>query len=55
MVLESAGGVRGEMAGRECLFELEPEALDEANEDLDRVAQQWDAALVRLKTFAEKE
>ncbi|MEO7723416.1 MAG: metalloregulator ArsR/SmtB family transcription factor [Chthoniobacterales bacterium] len=53
-VLEGAGLVRGEMTGRECLFQIEPEPLDEAKEYLDRVAQQWDAALVRLKKFVEK-
>lgn len=53
-VLEGAGLVRGEMAGRECLFEIEPEPLDQAREYLDLVAQQWDAALVRLKNFVEK-
>ena len=53
-VLEGAGLVRGEMSGRECRFEIEPEPLDEAKEYLDRVAQQWDAALVRLKKLVEK-
>jgi len=54
-VLEGAGLVRGEMTGRECLFEIEPEPLDEAKDYLDRVAQQWEAALVRLKKFVEKD
>lgn len=53
-VLEGAGLVRGEISGRECLFEIEPEPLDEAKEYLDRVAQQWDAALARLKDFVEE-
>ena len=53
-VLEGAGLVRGEISGRECLFEIEPEPLDEARDYLDLVAQQWDAALVRLKAFVEK-
>jgi len=52
-VLEGAGLVRGEMTGRECLFQIEPEPLDEARDYLDLVAQQWDAALVRLKKFVE--
>ncbi len=54
-VLEGAGVVRGEMTGRECRFELEPEPLEELKGYLDLVAQQWDAALVRLKKFVEKE
>ncbi|MEO6970406.1 MAG: metalloregulator ArsR/SmtB family transcription factor [Chthoniobacterales bacterium] len=53
-VLEGAGLVRGEMAGRECLFEIEPEPLDRATEYLELVSQQWDAAFVRLKNFVEK-
>ncbi len=53
-VLEGAGLVRGEMSGRECRFEIEPEPLEEATEYLQRVSQQWDNALVRLKNFVEK-
>jgi DNA-binding transcriptional ArsR family regulator len=52
-VLEGAGLVRGETSGRECRFEIEPEPLDAAKDYLDLVAQQWDAALVRLKKFIE--
>jgi DNA-binding transcriptional ArsR family regulator len=52
-VLEAAGLVRGEAAGRHCLFELEPKALEEARNYLTLVAQQWDEALVRLKKFVE--
>ncbi len=53
-VLEGAGLVRGEMSGRECLFEMEPKPLQEVREYLALVARQWDAALVRLKDFVEK-
>ena len=53
-VLEGAGLVRGEAAGRECLFEIEPEPLEQATEYLELVARQWEAALVRLKKFVEK-
>ena len=53
-VLEEAGLVRGESIGRQCVFEIEPETLDEAKDYLDRVAQQWDAALARLQKFVEK-
>jgi DNA-binding transcriptional ArsR family regulator len=52
-VLEDAGLVRGEMAGRECLFELEPKPLEEVRNYLDLISKQWDAALVRLKKFVE--
>jgi DNA-binding transcriptional ArsR family regulator len=54
-VLEKAGVVRGEMAGRECLFELEAEPLEQVRDYLDLVSKQWDAALARLKAFVEAE
>jgi DNA-binding transcriptional ArsR family regulator len=54
-VLENAGLVRGEMSGRECLFEIEPKPLDEVRDYLERVSQRWDEALARLKTFVEKD
>jgi len=45
--------VRGEAAGRECLFEIEPKPLEEVRDYLERVSQQWNEALARLKTFVE--
>ena len=53
-VLENAGLVRGEMSGRKCLFEIESKSLEEVRDYLERVSQQWDEALARLKTFVEK-
>jgi DNA-binding transcriptional ArsR family regulator len=52
-VLESAGLVRGETAGRECLFELEPRPLEEIRDYLDLVSKEWDKALTRLRKFVE--
>ena len=52
-VLESAGLVRGESAGRECLFELDAKPLEDARDYLSQVASQWDDALARLKNFVE--
>jgi len=52
-VLESAGVVRSVRVGRESLFELEPQPLDDARKYLDRVSKQWDDALARLKSFVE--
>ena len=52
-VLESAGVVRSTRAGREALFELQPRSIDDARAYLDRISQQWDDALVRLKAFVE--
>ncbi len=54
-VLENAGLVRSELAGRECRFELEPKPLAEAKTYLERVGQEWEEALVRLKQFVEQE
>ena|SRR2546422_3361537 len=53
-VLQDAGLVRGVRRGRENLFELEPEPLDDARRVLDGISRQWDAALARLKSFVEK-
>jgi DNA-binding transcriptional ArsR family regulator len=52
-VLEGAGLVRGIRRGRESLFGLEPEPLAEARRALDRISEQWDQALQRLKTYVE--
>jgi DNA-binding transcriptional ArsR family regulator len=52
-VLEGAGMVRCSRAGRESLYELSPEPIDEIREYLDFVAQKWDHALNRLKQFVE--
>jgi len=53
-VLQDAGLVRGVRRGRENLFELEPQPLDEARCALDGISRQWDEALARLKSFVEK-
>ncbi|WP_224372134.1 ArsR/SmtB family transcription factor [Hyalangium versicolor] len=52
-VLAEAGLVRSERQGRESIWELEPQRLDEARRCLDRISQQWDAALGRLKALVE--
>src|SRR6266478_3411489 len=44
-ILEGAGVVQGERVGRESLFELRPEPLDELRHYLERVAGQWEDAL----------
>jgi DNA-binding transcriptional ArsR family regulator len=51
-VLQDAGAVSVARKGRETLFRLEPERLDEARTALDRAARQWDDALARLKAHA---
>lgn len=52
-VLESAGIVHAVRAGRESLFEFDPEPMVEMKEYLDLVSEQWDRALARLKSFVE--
>jgi DNA-binding transcriptional ArsR family regulator len=52
-VLEKAEIVQGVRTGRENLFVLDPEPMDELKKYLDRVSAQWDQALQRLKAFVE--
>jgi DNA-binding transcriptional ArsR family regulator len=53
-VLADAGLARSARLGRESIWELEPERLEEARRCLDRISAQWDAALGRLKAFVER-
>src|ERR1043165_8912000 len=53
-VLEDAGLVRSVRSGRESLFELDPEPLEEVKTYLELVSEQWDETLSRLKRFVEK-
>src|SRR5262249_16213980 len=52
-VLERVGIVDSGHAGRESLFEFDPTPIEEMREYLDFVSEQWDHALVRLKSFIE--
>jgi DNA-binding transcriptional ArsR family regulator len=52
-VLERVDIVHSVRRGRESLFELNPEPLEEIRTYLDRVSEQWDQALGRLKSFVE--
>jgi len=52
-VLAEAGLVQHVKAGRERLWEFEPSQLDEARRSLERIAQQWDVALGKLKAAVE--
>jgi DNA-binding transcriptional ArsR family regulator len=52
-VLEDAGVVRGLRVGRESQFALEPKAIDDVRDYLERVSKQWDDALARLKSLVE--
>ena len=52
-VLADAGLVKSHRAGRERIWEFEPKRLEEAHAMLERLSQQWDRALLRLKAFVE--
>jgi DNA-binding transcriptional ArsR family regulator len=52
-VLETARIVRSVRAGRESLFEFNPEPVEDLKHYLDFVSEQWDHALARLKSFVE--
>jgi DNA-binding transcriptional ArsR family regulator len=53
--LEEAGLARSSRVGRERIWELRTERLSEARRHLDRISQDWDAALERLRAFVEKQ
>jgi|SRR5512132_891231 DNA-binding transcriptional ArsR family regulator len=52
-VLADAGVVRDVRQGRERLWQLDPVQIEEAKRTLDVIGRQWEAALGRLKAFAE--
>jgi DNA-binding transcriptional ArsR family regulator len=53
-VLERAGIVHAVRCGRESLFELAPQPIEEMRDYLNEVSRQWDEALARLKAFVEE-
>jgi DNA-binding transcriptional ArsR family regulator len=53
--LAEAGLVRDTRAGRERIWELETKRLEVARRHLDRISEQWDAAIGRLKLFVESD
>lgn len=53
-LLASAGLVRSRKAGRERLWELWPDQLDEARRCLDAISREWDGALARLRAHVER-
>ncbi|HEY6877368.1 MAG TPA: metalloregulator ArsR/SmtB family transcription factor, partial [Polyangiales bacterium] len=52
-VLEAAGLARCERAGREAVWALDRRPLAKARDQLDRIAQQWEDAIERLRAFVE--
>jgi len=53
--LRDAGLVEESRHGRESIWKLEPRRLDDAHGYLDSIATQWEKALLRLKTFVERD
>ena len=53
-VLKQAGVVTSRRVGRESRFVFMPEPILDARGYLDRVSDQWDDALSRLKAFVEE-
>ncbi len=53
-VLERVEIVRSVRTGRESLFELDPEPIEELKQYLELVSEQWDRSLSRLKAFVER-
>ena len=53
--LGRAGLVRDRQRGRETIWELEPKRLEKARRYLDQISSEWDAVIVRLKSFVEDE
>lgn len=54
-VLAAAGLVHDVRRGREHIWALDTDRLEEARRSLDQIARQWDEALGRLKAFVEDE
>lgn len=52
-VLAGAGLAQASRRGRETLWRLQPERLDQAQRSLGLIARQWDHALGKLKAFVE--
>jgi DNA-binding transcriptional ArsR family regulator len=52
--LAEAGLLHPRREGRESLWEVQPERLEEARHYLELISKQWDDSLDRLKKFVEK-
>lgn len=53
-VMMQAGLLHGERRGRETLWQVDRERLEDARRYLDQISQQWDDALGRLRRFVEE-
>lgn len=53
-VMEAAGILQATRRGRESIWQLAPERLEEARRCLDVISAQWDVTLDRLKKLVEE-
>ena len=53
-ILADVGLVHDSRRGRERIWTLDADRLDEARQYLDQIAQHWDVALERLRQFVEE-
>jgi len=53
-ILAGAGLVHDLRRGRERIWELDTDRLDDARSYLERISERWDAALLRLRKFVEE-
>lgn len=53
LLLEEVGLVSSDRRGRERIWRMQPEALNEASDYLDQLARRWDRAIDRLRAFVE--
>ncbi|HKD50600.1 MAG TPA: metalloregulator ArsR/SmtB family transcription factor [Candidatus Acidoferrum sp.] len=53
-VMQDSGLVRSTRRGRERLWQLNQQRLQDARRHLDLISQQWDAGLARLRKFVEE-
>jgi DNA-binding transcriptional ArsR family regulator len=52
-VMQNSGLVRSARHGRERIWQLDPQRLQDVRHYLDLISKQWDSALVRLRGFVE--
>lgn len=53
-VMEEAGLVRSTRHGRESIWQVSPQRLEDARRYLELISKQWDDALGRLRKFVEE-
>jgi len=53
-VLAGAGLVHGVRRGRERIWELDTDRLDDARNYLEKISKRWDSALARLRKYVEE-